>query len=355
MIQFRLFQLLFAPFSLLYGVGVALRNVFYRVGILRQVSFSIPVISVGNLSMGGSGKTPHIEYLVRLLKDYIHLATLSRGYKRKTSGFVMATRHTDATQIGDEPLQFTRKFPELAVAVSESRALGVPQLLAHAPGVQTVLLDDAFQHLAVAPGLNIMLTDWRLPFTRDFLLPSGRLREWRSAYKRADILIVSKCPPEMTESERVALASEIRPLPHQQLFFSTYRYGYPYYAFNPAYQALLDMETEVILCTGIANVQSLLEYVSPRVKNLINVEYPDHHFFEAGEIYDLKARYDAMLSDKKIVLTTEKDVMRLELHRSLILELQIPLFVLPIEVAFLFEGANHFDNTVKEFLLNFKV
>lgn len=355
MIQFRLFQILFAPVSLLYGIGVLLRNLFYRIGILKQISFNFPVISVGNLSMGGSGKTPHIEYLVRLLKDYIQVATLSRGYKRQTTGFLLATPTSTAAQIGDEPLQFARKFPDITVAVGESRAFGIPQILSFRPETQTILLDDAFQHLAVKPGLNIMLTDWQRPFTRDFLLPSGRLREWRAAYKRADMIIVSKCPADLTLDQKQALLKEINPFSHQQVFFSTYGYRAPYYLLNPAYLAALDKEMDVVLLSGIANPQYLVQYLESRVRTLIHVEYPDHHYFDTGEIHDIKAKFQALESGRKIVLTTEKDAMRLELHRNLIYELQIPIFVLPIEVYFLFHEGVLFDEAIKTFLLDFKV
>ena len=355
MIQYRLFQLLLAPFSLLYGLGVSLRNASYRVGLLKSVTFSVPVISVGNLSMGGSGKTPHIEYLIRLLKDYIQVATLSRGYKRRSSGFLLAGPGSDAAVLGDEPMQFTRKFPDITVAVGESRSLGIPQILSYRPQVQTILLDDAFQHLAVKPGLNIMLSAYDRLFTRDFLLPSGRLREWRSAYRRADIVVVSKCPPTLGQKEKDALLGEIKPFPGQRVFFSTYRYGTPYYLFNPLYKAPLEEDMDVVLLSGIANPEYLVTWLQERVGAMIRIEYPDHHYFEAGELYDVQYKFRDFQSGKKIILTTEKDAMRLHLHRELIIKLELPLYVLPIEVDFLFDEGGVFDEAVKTFLLEFKV
>jgi len=354
MIQHRLIRILLLPFSLLYGIGVALRNLAYTTGILKSVSFSIPVISIGNLSMGGSGKSPHIEWLVRWLKEYVSVATLSRGYGRKTLGFKIVSVEMNALEAGDEPLQFKRKFPDIGVAVSESRVLGIPQIMAHYPQTQVVLLDDAFQHRAVRPGLNIMLTEYRRPFFGDYLLPSGRLREWRSAYKRADIIIVSKCPSGLRQEERDAFIGALALMPGQQIFFSTFEYGDPYYFFNPAYRGGIDSETEIIAFTAIAQPEYLHEYLLSRCGTLTTIEYEDHHYFEAQEIANLKRRFDALPSSRKMIVTTEKDAMRLDLHRDFLNELKIPLFVLPVQVRFLFGGELDFTQAVKDFLLNFK-
>ncbi len=355
MIQLRLLQLLLSPFALLYGLAVALRNLFYHVGILKSVSFNFPVISVGNLSMGGSGKTPHIEYLIRLLKDYIYIATLSRGYKRKTSGFLIGRPEMNAEQLGDEPLQYLRKFPDITVAVGENRAFSIPQILSLRPHVQTILLDDAFQHRAVQPGLNIMLTEYGRPFTADFLLPSGRLREWRSAYRRADMIIVSKCPDGLSQEEKDSMLNKIRPFPHQRVFFSTYRYSQPYYMLNPAYTGVLDRETDVLLLTGIANADYLVQYLEPLVNTVTHTAYEDHHYFEESELYQIQTQFKNLESGRKLVLTTEKDAMRLDLHRSRIMELQLPVFVLPVEVEFLFGLGPEFDQAIKDFLIHFKI
>ncbi|MCL4153106.1 UNVERIFIED_CONTAM: hypothetical protein GTU68_053341, partial [Idotea baltica] len=174
---------------------------FYDSGILKSTSFNVPVISVGNLSVGGAGKTPHVEYLIMLLQDYLNVAVLSRGYKRKSKGFRWVNRKDQVTQTGDEPLQFKRKFPETAVAVCESRNIGIPMMLQGKKDIQTILLDDAFQHRSVVPGLNILLTTYDEPYTRDYLLPSGRLREFRSSAKRADVIIVTKCPDDISTPE----------------------------------------------------------------------------------------------------------------------------------------------------------
>ena len=206
-------RILLLPLALLYGLGVGFRNLLYRVGILRSVRFDLPVISVGNLSMGGAGKSPHIEYLIRWLDQFLEVAVLSRGFGRNTYGYRPVTSIDTAEMVGDEPLQFKRKFPNVAICVSESRALGVPELVKRNPETQCVLLDDAFQHLAVTPGLNILLTEFTHPFTRDWLLPSGRLREGRYNYRRADIIIVTKCPPDFTSVQRAKMVQEFDPFP----------------------------------------------------------------------------------------------------------------------------------------------
>ncbi|MCB0598311.1 MAG: tetraacyldisaccharide 4'-kinase [Lewinellaceae bacterium] len=354
MIQRLLVQILLAPFSFLYGIGVGLRNAFYSRGLLKGVEFNVPVISVGNLSVGGAGKTPHIEYLIRLLKDYIEVATLSRGYRRKTKGFLVANARMNAEQVGDEPLQFKRKFPDILVAVSESRTFAIPKIMGDWPETQAILLDDAFQHRSVRPGLNILLTEHSRPFTRDYLLPAGRLREWRSAYERADIIVVSKCPMELGPEQKEAMIEEIKPLPHQKIYFSYYRYGKPYYIFNPGYVLELNPEMDVLLISAIANTDYLVSYLDQQANSVRILEYEDHHYFTKYDVGQLKAKFDQLESDKKAIITTEKDAMRLELHRQFLVGDRIPVFAIPVEVQFHFEEGEQFDQDVRDFLLNFK-
>lgn len=355
MIQNYLVKILLAPFSLLYGMIMSLRDFFYRKGLLKSVEFNLPVISVGNLSVGGAGKTPHIEYLILLLRDYINIATLSRGYKRKSRGYIEVKPKMNAEQVGDEPLQFKRKFPEVMVTVSESRSFGIPQIVSDRPDTQLVLLDDAFQHRSVKPGMNILLTEYSHPFTRDYLLPSGRLREWRSAYERADIIIVSKCPQRMGEAEKQAFIEELKPFPHQQLFFSYYRYHQPYYIFNGRYRANLQPDWDVLLISAIARTEYLTDYLSDKVNSVHALEFEDHHYFNKSDMADLKRTYHELQSEKKIILTTEKDAMRMELHREFLIEERLPIFVLPVQVQFHFGEAAAFNEAVKNFLLKFKV
>ncbi len=355
MVQNILVKILLLPFSLLYGLGVSLHDVAYRAGLLKSIKFDVPVISVGNLSVGGAGKTPHIEYLIRLLKDYVNVATLSRGYGRKTQGFLTVHPQMSAQQVGDEPLQFKRKFPDITVTVSESRAFGIPQIMMDQPETQVVLLDDAFQHRAVTPGLNILLTEYNHLFTRDWLLPSGRLREWRSGYQRADIIIVTKCPQELPDSEQARVTNEIKPFSHQQVYFSYYKYGQPYYIFNARYVADLQSDWQVLLVCAIARTEYLTDYLQEKVESVTILEYADHHLFTEDDMREVKVAFDRIQSEKKIILTTEKDAMRLELHRKLLIDNQLPVFALPVQVEFHSGGSEQFDQTIKDFLLNFKV
>ncbi len=357
MVYATLIKILLSPFSLLYGLGVSLRNLFYRTGLLRSVSFNIPVISVGNLSVGGAGKTPHIEYIIRLLKDYINVATLSRGYGRKTQGFMVVDPRMNAEQAGDEPLQFKRKYPEILVGVAESRALAIPRLLMEDPEAQVVLLDDAFQHRAVQPGLNILLTDYGNLFTRDYLLPAGRLREWRNAYRRADFMVVTKCPATLDPQEKEALVRELKPLPHQKVYFSYYEYGTPYYLFNPRVPAPLQEDRDVLLVSAIARADYLKDYVSEHSHAVYTLEYEDHHFFDDGDMSDIKKAFGNIAADgrQKMILTTEKDAVRLEMHRNFLIEHQLPVFVIPVQVQFHFDDKSQFDQNIRDFLLNFKV
>lgn len=355
MIQSFLAKILLAPFSLLYGIGISIRDFLYRKGLLKGVEFNLPVISVGNLSVGGAGKTPHIEYLIRLLKDYLTIATLSRGYKRKTKGFLEVQRNMNAEQVGDEPLQYKRKYPDITVTVSESRTFAIPQIVQKQSDMQVILLDDAFQHRSVKPGLNILLTEYNRPFTRDYLMPSGRLREWRSAYQRADVIIVSKCPNDISEEKRQALIEEINPFSHQRIFFSYYGYGRPYFMFNPRYVAELTPDLDILLICAIARTDYLVEFLETKVNSVQVIEYEDHHYFNKYDVAHLNANFERLESNKKLILTTEKDAMRLELHREYILKNQLPVFAIPVEVRFLFDQTEEFNELVKDYLLNFQV
>lgn len=355
MIQRRLVQILLAPFSLLYGLGISLRNAFYRAGLLKSMTFNIPVISVGNLSVGGAGKTPHIEYLIRLLREHIKVATLSRGYSRKTRGFLEVQRNNNAERVGDEPLQFKRKYPDVGVYVAEDRAFAIPQIMMKRSDTQLVLLDDAYQHRSVKPGVNILLTEYANLFTKDFLLPSGRLREWPSAYERADVIVVSKCPNTLSESEKEEITREINPLPHQQLFFSYYAYQAPYYQFNPRYRLQLDDKLEVLLICAIAKTDYLVDYLQSQTGSVRSLEFADHHYFDKEDISNLLRTFKNIESNRKVIITTEKDAMRLELHREFLIKERLPIFVLPTEVRFHFDEGPQFDELVRQYLLNFKV
>ncbi|MCZ2339665.1 MAG: tetraacyldisaccharide 4'-kinase [Chitinophagales bacterium] len=348
-------RIVLAPFALLYGLVVLLINFFYEIDLLKASKFSIPVIGISNLSIGGAGKTPHIEYLIELLKDYINVATLSRGYKRETTGFRFVTNDDTARTVGDEPLQYRRKYQDIVVAVGESRAYAIPQIMLKYSQTQTILLDDSFQHRAVEPGLNILLTAYDNLFTDDYLLPAGRLREWRSGYERADIIIVSKCPKVMDENNRQQIIGKIQPKSYQTVYFSYYEYGYPYYLYNPAQRISLDDKLGVVLLSAIANTKYLLDYLDDTVGSVFEIEFTDHHMFTTQDIERIIKVYQNTPDERKILLTTEKDAMRLELFKDTLKAHNIPVFILPVKVRFHFEESSKFDQQIKNFLLDFKV
>ncbi len=331
-----------------------MRNIFYETGLLRSSKFNIPIISIGNLSIGGAGKTPHIEYLIELLKPYLFIGTLSRGYKRQTRGFKLVEFNSTALEVGDEPLQFKRKYMDIGVAVSESRALGIPSLLSHYPFIKCILLDDAFQHRAVKPDVNILLTEYSRPFTRDSLLPSGRLREKPSSYKRADIIIVTKCPQELETVDQEKWIEEIKPLSHQKLFFTRYKYYDVYNFFDTSKKLTLNENYNVILISAIANTDYLYSYINNQVSTVIELEYEDHHNFKKLDIEYIEKVFRNTEKDNVIIVTTEKDAMRLDLHRKMLWDLKLPLYILPIKVQFLNNQSSLFEDEIKQFLIQYE-
>ena len=354
MLQKTLFNILMIPFALVYGIGVSIHNALYAMGILKSLSFNLPVISVGNLSVGGTGKTPHVEYLIKKLSPYIHIAVLSRGYRRKTKGFITLTTHHNADQVGDEPLQYKQKFNNITVAVAERRAFAIPKMMSLQPDLQTIILDDAYQHRAIKPGLNILLTPFDSPFTNDYLMPLGRLREWKSAYTRADYIIVTKCPDFLSSHQRQLMLNEINPLNHQQVFFSKYNYLPPYYLFNKRQKISLTNDLNVIVLCALASSDYLIKYLEKKVAYLEVIAYEDHHYYSDEDLKKLHQKWSTLDGSKNLILTTEKDATRLHLLRTLILNLKLPVFVLPIEVAFLDDDENRFLQNIQSYLLDFK-
>lgn len=345
------FRILLLPFALLFGLVVVIRNWLYDQNILKSASFGLPLIGVGNLSVGGTGKSPMVELLLRHLKDHHKVATLSRGYKRKTKGYALASENTTAIEIGDEPMQFYKKFPDVPIAIGEERLVAIPQLLHDRPQTQVIILDDAFQHRAVKAGLNILLTDYGNLFTRDFFLPTGDLRDSRSSYKRADMIVVTKCPATLTLGEKQSIVQEIDPQKGQDLFFTTIAYGAPYHI-TTHQTVTIDEETEVLLVTGIANPKPLKNFLEERQRTYYMMHYNDHHIFSIDDWRDIRARFDKMETPKKLVLTTEKDAMRL-LKFSAEID-GMPFYVMPIEHKFLFDEEPNFLKRVTGFIENFK-
>lgn len=335
----KFLKTLLLPLSLVFGAIVFVRNLFYDKKILKQKQFDFPVINVGNLTTGGTGKTPHVEYLLRLLRKEYSVATLSRGYKRNTKGFLVAGLNDNAESIGDEPMQYHSKFSDITVAVGEDRVMSIDSLQKRNPSPDIILLDDAYQHRAVKPGLNICLLSYERIFTDDYLLPAGTLRETKSSLKRADIIIVTKSPEILVPIERKRVSEQITLLPHQQLYFSFYRYGEFNKLYGPAMAMLfgakyyIEKRFTLLLITGIANPDGMIDYVRRQTDKFIHLRFADHHAYSLSDLEKIKTTFNEIPGSNKIILTTEKDAMRL-LHPSLKETVkQLPIFYLPIEVA----------------------
>jgi tetraacyldisaccharide 4'-kinase len=288
---------------------------------------------------------------VLLLKNKFKVATLSRGYKRKTKGYALAGEKTTALEIGDEPMQFHLKFAEVPVAVGEERILAIPQLLHDRPEIQAIILDDAFQHRSIKAGLNILLTEYNNLFTRDFYLPTGDLRDVKSSYKRAQLIIVTKCKPDLTESEKQKVIKEINPVKGQVIFFTAIEYGQMYHiSSHKTFSG--DIKTEVLLVTGIANPRPLKKMLEDHRNSYQMLQYTDHHIFTIDDLNEIREKFEKMESPDKMILTTEKDAVRLAKFTTEIAEL--PLYVIPVSHHFLFDEGNQFDSLVTDFIQNFK-
>lgn len=336
------------PLAIIYGVIVWLRNRLYDAGFFSSVQFDLPVIIVGNLSTGGTGKTPHVEYLVRLLQYRFRVATLSRGYKRHTQGFLLADETASALRLGDEPMQYYFKFPDLVVSVAEDRVTGIPAILQRRPDVDVVLLDDAYQHRSVRPGLSILITDYAQPYYNDHILPFGNLREGRAASNRADIIIVSKCPQSLTAAQSVEIIQKVKPSEQQKVFFTGIRYQAPVSFFDNT--ELSFSQKNVVLVCGIARPDSLVRYLESQALSVHTLSYPDHHYFVTSDLEEIRDAFQNWNAPDKIIVTTEKDAARLRLHFSRLTEWQLPIAVLPIEVQFLLDGQPQFDRIVDTYV-----
>ena len=324
--------------------------------MIRAASFEIPVISVGNLSVGGTGKTPHIEYILYLLKYVYQVGTLSRGYGRKSHGFVLADRNSTAKSIGDEPMIFKIKHPEAMVAVGEERVLAIPRMLQENPALDVILLDDAYQHRYLRPGLSILLTEYDNLFTRDEVLPAGWLRESKKHYHRADIIIITKCPSELSGIEKLKIKGEIHPYPYQHVFFSTIEYGDLYPLFREADQQgsapAQDMlkGKDVLLVSGIASNEKLVKYLEQKANKVYQSAYKDHHVFDEYDLENIRDTYTNIGVGDKVIVTTEKDAVRLWPHSAWFLANNIPIFVQPIRVRFLDDDGEQFNADIIKYI-----
>ena len=357
------------PLSWCYGMGVRFRNMLFDMGILKSQAFSVPIISVGNITVGGTGKTPHVEYLLQLLQGMGKVAVLSRGYKRKTSGFVLADDSATSRTIGDEPLQMMEKFPEAIVAVDNNRVRGINNLLNNAPDIDAILLDDAFQHRYVKPGINILLVDYHRLIIYDCLLPAGRMREPLKGKNRADIVIVTKCPKELKPMEYRVLTKAMDLYPYQSLFFTTFDYS----PLQPVFPATVGADSSVcppshaypqptletlsnyhiLLLTGIASPRQLKEdlehlsslHPSPSTLHLSTLTFPDHHRFRSKDVRRINSTFEA-LPQPRCIITTEKDATRLSDTEGLSDDVRNSMYALPVHVSFMLGQESSFNESI---------
>jgi tetraacyldisaccharide 4'-kinase len=347
---FRGLRLLLFPFALLAGLYIFIRNYFYDKGWIRSATFNLPLICVGNLSVGGTGKSPTTEYLLALLSEKYKVAVLSRGYKRKTTGYLLANENTSALEIGDEPMQFHKKFPNVAIAVGEARVEAIPQLLHDRPDTQAIILDDAFQHRSIKAGMNIVLTDASNPYWHDTYLPTGDLRDNRHSAKRAQIILVTKCVPGFSINDKKEYLKNINPHEGQQVFFTEIAYGTPYHI-SSGMKYELGAQTEVLLVCGIANPLPLKKHLEHNVAAYFDKHYDDHHIFSIDDWKEIMGRFEKIDATQKIILTTEKDAVRLEKFGNLLGD--SPVFVIPIRHRFLFDEGPVFNQRIEHFIESF--
>ena len=339
--------------SWFYGLGVGIRNLLFEMGILKSRSFKTPVISVGNITVGGTGKTPHVEYLIRLLKNQVNVAVLSRGYKRKSRGYILSDKDTPMRMIGDEPYQIKQKFPDVTVAVDKKRTRGIEKLTKKDNGldIDVILLDDAFQHRYVKPGISILLVDYHRLVIYDRLLPAGRLREPVKAKDRADIVIVTKCPKDLKPMEFRVITKAMRLYPYQQLFFSTHEYDVPRAVFpNLINQDKLDnlekLEGKnILLLTGIASPEQMMHDLGELKSQIVPLTFSDHHDFSKKDVAKINDTF-ASMPEPRIILTTEKDATRLMVVEGLADEVKNNLYTLPLRIVIMQGQEEEFKNKI---------
>lgn len=346
-----------SPFSFLYGIGIRFRNKLFDWGILHSKSYNIPIISIGNITVGGTGKTPHTEYLIKLLSKEFKVSVLSRGYKRKSKGFHLVKKNTPVTISGDEPYQMKQKFPNIYMAVDKNRCHGIEMLSQEevAPGTEVILLDDAYQHRYVQPGISILLIDYHRLISNDVLLPAGRLREPVSGKRRANIVIITKCPDNIKPMEYRILSKQMNLYPYQQLYFSTLKYKklipvFSEYNIKEYPLSSLIPENHILLFTGIATPNRILQDLRKYTPHIETLIFNDHHFFKKRDVDLLKNKFDNIKNTKKIILTTEKDATRLLSLSYLDETIKKNIYMLPIEIEFLQNQQDIFNQNIIDYV-----
>ncbi len=342
------------PLSWLYGLGVKFRNKLFDIDVLHSQRFPIPIISVGNITVGGTGKTPHVEYLVRLLSQQYKVAVLSRGYKRKTDGYLLATPDTPMRDIGDEPWQMKQKFPDIYVAVDKVRTRGIRRLMndPETSDVEVILLDDAFQHRYVDPTVNILLIDFHRLITLDKLLPAGSLREPAEGAARAHVVIVTKCPHDIKPLDFRVIRKVLGQRPYQKLYFSSMRYGEMHQLWGTDMRSLesLRPEEHVLLLTGIASPGQMQIDLEQYTSKITPLTFPDHHYFTPADVEEINRGFKQLLRPS-LIITTEKDASRLRLMEGLSDEVKDNLYVLPAEIEILRDEGDNFNEKMKGYVL----
>ncbi|MDB4334792.1 tetraacyldisaccharide 4'-kinase [bacterium] len=351
----RYLRLLFIPFSLLYALAIAMRNFLFKVGQIKSQSFLIPIISIGNITVGGTGKTPATEYIIRILQKRYRLATLSRGYKRKTKGVILSDDKSTAADIGDEPMQMKNKFKGVQVAVAEKRVDGISALLSLKNLPDVILMDDAFQHRYVLPGLSILLIDFNRPIWNDILLPAGNLREFVSGKKRADIILFSKCPSNISEEMRKEFTYRIQPTTNQNVYFSTVDY-FPAKPLikdnNNSSSLLINKETEILVISGIARPEAFISHVKKQTDQVHVLNFSDHHTFIEKDLVLIEKRYNKLNPEHRAIITTEKDATRLKELIGLSDALKNNIWYIPIQMKILFNQEEQFEKNIIKYVDN---
>jgi tetraacyldisaccharide 4'-kinase len=342
-------RLILLPFSWIYGSVTAIRNLFFYWGWFKQTSFPKPVIALGNLTVGGTGKTPHADYLITLLKPFYKVGLVSRGYMRQTKGVVVSQASSTAAEIGDEPMQLKRKHKELTVVASEKRVLGVDACLGHPSQPDVVVLDDAFQHRYVKPGLSILLIDYRRPIWRDFVLPAGNLREFRCGKKRADIVIITKCPSHLRDDEAREISLKLKLKPNQPLYFTSFEYGLPYALYGNEKVEILH-DDKLIALSAIASPGPFIDYLKSQYVDVEIVTYGDHHAFTLQEMQQLAYQFEKADNQRKWIVITEKDAVKILEINNIPTIVKSAIIVLPIEPAFLFNQIEKFNQQILEYV-----
>lgn len=347
-----LLRVLLVPFSFFYIFIVIIRNKLFDLNIFKSKKYDIPIIGVGNLSVGGTGKTPHTEYIInQLSKENALVAVLSRGYKRKTKGFIVVSHEHINIDVGDEAIQYRKKFNEnIIVAVDSNRARGIENLIKLYPDLKAIVLDDCFQHRWVKPGLNILLTDFFNPFYKDHIFPFGSLRETKSGYKRADIIVVTKCEFEQNPILKKEIIHNINPLEHQKVFFSKISYATKKNIFDEEFNEIKKHYSFILLFTGIANSYPLEQYLKSRCSRINSIKFNDHYSFTKKDILKLIDIFESDVSTSKAIFTTEKDISRLKNTEMLELLKKYPVYYVPIEVVPLKNDIKNFNKIIEDYV-----